>query len=886
MGLLPMNAQKHVSANVTPPKSEVTAVKQFKASELSEVALNSDKRELDNLLKEYSYTEEYHGEKPYLYPSKSPVHLKMEYDGYGRIKSIDYGDHKCLYSYVDGADGEWVERVISEERDGTATPATKEVRTFGSDGKLLTKDSYTYDATNQSWTKTKSLVWFAPTQTYLESSSNYSTQTEIEVDGNSYVATVKQYDYNSGWYVSRKEKHAYTSDGVETLNESYDYAQDGTIQGGNKSEKMPNQPQEGYVTDISYNYQDNAWVASTKEIYTSNYHDPYINDGKHREWTRYSFDSTNNEWKVEDWKKQDWGKLSNWNLLLQDGKDDEGDKGPYIYDDQGNPVKNVMPFGWYKSGDSHVLGYYINYHDDDDRYFSFYDVNGNETRKIHQKSGEDANWSNLSYNVLWGNLSYEEYKDGTWQPLASADITIGEYHFKTNEKGQATYYEDDELYKIFTYTADGIHFERYDHDGGDNDDQTYKSEDYTLTKDKDGVITVIEKWYDYGNPVATDMEKWIIYPNGKQFHGEYFSENDDTPYSGGWSVSDLTSTDDKGITTAIHRSLENDEIVETGKTVSYMNGDTSWKEEYTKTDGEWVPQTKTENGKDGIVSWTINYVGKDGAWVPQTKTETSYPAKPEFECIQPTDPLAALGLASSSVDNEGNWWQKSDDNANAASVTSSTIAKKSPSRALSSTEIVDTSSECTKSYTWDEASGSWVLDEKNSKIFEYTVDDASYQMTTQFYVRDSYNEAHNGLAKIVAGMKRDDRHRMVESTTSTQQPGYDDDVINQYTYEYAGDNLVKATRTQSCGKESLVECNTYAYGKATTDGIASISNAFKTIKLHMVGKTIYADSSKSLALYAADGKLVAKGQNGQVTAPASGIYIVLADGVKVKVAIQ
>ena len=869
LGLLPMSAQKPVEGITTPPKSELTTVKPAKASELPEVALMSDKKELDNRLKEYSYTEEYKGNQHGILPENSSTHIKIEYDNKGRAKSIDYGDHKQHYSYVDGADGVWTERVISDENNGTTTPTTKEARTIGSDGTVLTLDSYSYDVNNQTWTKSNSRVWFAPTKQYLESQySDGNLVSGYEIDGNSYVYTEKRIDESGNWYVSRKSEYAYTSDGVETLSESLYYSQDGTVSSGSKVENLLNQPQAGYITKTTYNYQNNAWVGNYREVYTANFNAPYINDGKHRERTYYDFDSATNEWVKGDWIKQDWIQHPTLNVLREEEKDGKFLDTCYrIYDAEGNEFDSYTDFVCVNSDNSYVLSYYIDYHDDDDRYFSFYDVNGNETRRIHQKSVEGG---------YYGILSYEEYKDGTWQPLVSADITMGEYHFKTNEKGWATYYQDDELYKTYTYSENGVHFERYDHDGGDNN-ETYKYEDYTATKGDDGLVNVIAKWYDFGNPIATYMEKYIIYPDGKEYYAEYFSENDEKPYSEHLRVSDLVSTDEKGVTTTIHRSLDdNQKVVETTKTVSYTNGETSVKEEYTKTDGAWIPQTKTENGKDGIVSWTITYVSKNDAWVPQTKTESSDPEKPEFDYIMPKDPLADLGLKSSSVlgSNYEDWWNKPDTYAKAAPTISS--SKKRAKSSVSTHDIIGVITEptCRKSYTWDEASSKWVLDENASHIVEYVADETSYQSTMQ---QASY--------KQIKGLKRDDRHRLLESSQRRVQPGKDD-VIENYAYEYAGDNLVKATHTQSYGEESLVECHTYVYGKSSTDGISHISNSSQTVRLHVVGKTIYADSSKSLTLYAADGKLVAQGQNGEVTAPASGMYVVSADGVKVKVAIK
>lgn len=750
-----------------PPKSEVTLVKYAKPSELPVATAQADNSELKNKLKEYSYTAEYKGEQP-VFPANSSSKMKVDYDDYGRVKTLDYGDHKILYSYVDGTNGEWLERTVSNETDGTVTPSKKEVRTLDSNGHVLTYDTYEYNASKQDW--------------------------------------------------QNLESHAYTSEGFETLSERYSYSyEDGSLQDISKVEKQLNQPQAGYVTELSSRYQDNSWKYESKDVYTVNYKDPYINDGKHREQIRYNFHSSSNSWVVYYSKKEDWIKHPTLNLLCQVEQDGSWtDTYYYRYDAEGNQIDDGNSLVGINADDSYVMSSCVSPGEDYDLLFTFYDASGKEIRKIHQ---------NIEYYADWGDLYYREYKDGAWQPLASADMKFGEYHIITNEKGLPTYYEDSECYKTYTYSDSGVHFEKYAFDGGDNDDQTYKEEDYTSTKSEDGTVTIIDKWYDYGNPEATDVEERIKY--------------------------DLTSIDEKGVVTVIHRTVDDsDQIIETSKTISFKDGVVEYKEEYTKQGEAWIPQTKTVSGKDGIVSWTNTYIGKDGAWLPQTRTENSTPVKPEFECIKPTDPLSVFGLSSSSA--YGQWG----------------------TQMLRGTSSATTDETCNKNYTWDEASDKWILDESSSRIVEYSADETT--LTQVFSL---------GLNKVVAELTRDDRHRLVESYKNLARSGKDEN-IERYNYEYDGDKLVKATHTQSYGENSLIECNVYTYGDVVVDNISQVTPAATTIKVHATGRTISAEACKSLLLYAADGKLVAKGLNGQVEAPASGLYIVVADGVKVKVAIK
>ena len=69
-----------------------------------------------------------------------------------------------------------------------------------------------------------------------------------------------------------------------------------------------------------------------------------------------------------------------------------------------------------------------------------------------------------------------------------------------------------------------------------------------------------------------------------------------------------------------------------------------------------------------------------------------------------------------------------------------------------------------------------------------------------------------------------------------------------------------------------------------TDGIAKPSVAVAHLRID--GKTVTAVGSKSLRLYGVDGKLVGESQQGSVTAPSAGIYVVVADGVKTKIVLR
>lgn len=119
------------------------------------------------------------------------------------------------------------------------------------------------------------------------------------------------------------------------------------------------------------------------------------------------------------------------------------------------------------------------------------------------------------------------------------------------------------------------------------------------------------------------------------------------------------------------------------------------------------------------------------------------------------------------------------------------------------------------------------------------------------------------------------------------------DYGNAYIFGY--DEDARLTQIQ-INPNNLDDYEIYAidYGKiqvTVTDGINQPTA--QTIRLQVNGRTItlsdansHAQSGKSLQLFSLDGKLVDKSQAGSVTAPAAGIYIVVADGLKTKISVK
>lgn len=83
-------------------------------------------------------------------------------------------------------------------------------------------------------------------------------------------------------------------------------------------------------------------------------------------------------------------------------------------------------------------------------------------------------------------------------------------------------------------------------------------------------------------------------------------------------------------------------------------------------------------------------------------------------------------------------------------------------------------------------------------------------------------------------------------------------------------------------RSNEVEAYTIAYGEVEVSNGISAPAVQLASHLHIAGKTITADGVKLLELFSADGKLVGSSRNGSITAPSSGIYIVVADGKRLK----
>lgn len=181
-------------------------------------------------------------------------------------------------------------------------------------------------------------------------------------------------------------------------------------------------------------------------------------------------------------------------------------------------------------------------------------------------------------------------------------------------------------------------------------------------------------------------------------------------------------------------------------------------------------------------------------------------------------------------------------------------------------------------YFWNKDTQQWEADNSDNKAgyeYKYVEDKLGNDAPTGYHVSLGYDK----FDYIV-----DSQNRLT---------AYSDN-YHSYTYKYNDDGCLIQIMDISADDPAKYEVYAINYGKiqvTVTDGISQPTA--QTIHLQVNGRTItlsdansHAQSGKSLQLFSLDGKLVGKSQAGSVTAPAAGIYVVVADGVKTKISVK
>lgn len=814
-------------------------------------------------------------------------YCNVTYNEYGHFKTLDYGTYKMQYDYEYGYGNHWTKKTVTRVDGNYSTVESKEERTLDNQGRVISIKRYeqadekmvlaseeAYEYThNADGMLVKQMVyniydgsvnsglirqWFAPTKSYVEAEwHNYSEKLELSIGADYYEVKCYEVTYPDydNYVLTRTERHYYTADGKECGSELTRY-NNGKVESkeGSKTEYQYNTPEKGYTTTITNRIDENGmWTKAKKTIATDNYNDPLIPFSGSRSMKRYLYNSYDNSWALKNSCTKEWTEQG---YLKQVDVDIEYEYKTgtyyYMYDDKGEKIGYVYPF----DNGSYVVEVGENTDESNDIYtyfYTFYDKKGNITRQI--KSVEKNNRKD-KYTNTEPTYTFYELKNGTWQKL-SDKISIGDgnNHIEAtlNEKGWLTEsreYKDGKVYKrnLYEYTASGYTETSYCILGG----QLNKNSLTSVSKDAKGTYTYVHYTYDaMGN--VTWARKYVTYANGIQ--DEYNWDDDRRDFGNAHtSATDLVSTDDQGVTTTIQRVLDpnTNTVVETEKYEEYNTYNRHWSARYTKEDGKWVGTYKEETITSDYISFKVNPL---------------------------QDPLKA----------NDEYFSYTDDG---------------------DKDLLYTMVPLTILYYWN--NGEWKIKSKSGR--EYLVDDNKY-IEKEIDIRSKENGYYSERT-IVSETTRDANYNIVESNTTqteiTKEPQYDEATESMvvktskhnvhkapdyYTYDseqrltkkvsenYDTDYLAKVPQRNLTGRETTV------YYYAEMDVVVGIDNVGTNNARPMFavsGRNISLVNAAptAMSLYTIDGQLVATSTNGQLTAPANGMYIVKSNGMKAKVVVK
>lgn len=388
---------------------------------------------------------------------------------------------------------------------------------------------------------------------------------------------------------------------------------------------------------------------------------------------------------------------------------------------------------------------------------------------------------------------------------------------------------DYELCPYYEFNKDGYvtKNQKYDSDGGYLLTYTYTENGYTR-KRKDS----------YEGPDSYDMKECYI--DDKGTYHEVELEYEDGEKNDGHKRS-LTSD---GIEFTYFWSYENNDFDPEPRTsvfpITVENNGVSTTIYRDLQDGKIVETSKREETNNENGSTTITYDKVGDEWQPSSKEESSYVAKPQFALIMPSSPVKAYNSSAYICD-----------------IDSTFFADKS-----------DLSSHA--NYTWDASSDSWKADYVNESTCNVEGNTLTYT------VKNSYIES-------IISYTRDNDNRLIqytENSSTATRAAANTSLIKDFEYDKKG-RLVSVTITTD-----HVEKYVMKYGDEATGINPVVAAPVSAIHISVSGKMITAEGCKQLALYSLDGKKLAASQNATIMAPTTGVFIIVADGKKIKMVIR
>ena len=388
---------------------------------------------------------------------------------------------------------------------------------------------------------------------------------------------------------------------------------------------------------------------------------------------------------------------------------------------------------------------------------------------------------------------------------------------------------DYELCPYYEFNKDGYvtKNQKYDSDGGYLLTYTYTENGYTR-KRKDS----------YKGPDSYDMKECYIDDKGTYHEVELEYEDGEKDYGHKRS---LTSD---GIEFTYSWSYENNDFDPEPRTsvfpITVENNGVSTTIYRDLQDGKIVETGKREetNNENGSIIITYDKVGNE--WQPSSKEESSYVAKPQFALVMPSSPVKAYNSSAYISD-----------------IDSTFFADKS-----------DLSSHA--NYTWDASSDSWKADYVNESTCNVEGNTLTYTVK-------------NGYIESVISYTRDNDNRLIqytENSSTATRAAANTSLIKDFEYDKKG-RLASVTITTD-----HVEKYVMKYGDEATGINPVVAAPVSAIHISVSGKMITAEGCKQLSLYSLDGKKLAASQNATIMAPTTGVFIIVADGKKIKMVIR
>ncbi len=388
---------------------------------------------------------------------------------------------------------------------------------------------------------------------------------------------------------------------------------------------------------------------------------------------------------------------------------------------------------------------------------------------------------------------------------------------------------DYELCPYYEFNKDGYvtKNQKYDSDGGYLLTYTYTENGYTR-KRKDS----------YKGPDSYDMKECYIDDKGTYHEVELEYEDGEKDYGHKRS---LTSD---GIEFTYSWSYENNDFDPEPRTsvfpITVENNGVSTTIYRDLQDGKIVETGKREETNNENGSTTITYDKVGNEWQPNRKNESSKTAKPQFALIMPSSPVKAYNSSAYICDIDSTFFADKSDLFSHAN------------------------------YTWDASSDSWKADYVNESTCNVEGNTLTYT------VKNSYIES-------IISYTRDNDNRLIqytENSSTATRAAANTSLIKDFEYDKKG-RLASVTITTD-----HVEKYVMKYGDEATGINPVVAAPVSAIHISVSGKMITAEGCKQLALYSLDGKKLAASQNATIMAPTTGVFIIVADGKKIKMVIR